>query len=70
MSDVELVARFQPDGEHRWMAVPADSNLYDVFDLAAWHDPRFDEPGITIGTITIEVRPAGWLAALPEHEGW
>jgi hypothetical protein len=70
MSDIELVARFQPSGEHSWMAVPADSNLYDLFGLAAWHDPHSDEPGTTIGTITIEVRPAGWLAAWAEYERW
>ena len=71
MSDqaTELVATFQPEGEPGWVAVvikgPSLENVWWLID--GWADD--DIEGI-IGVVTIERKPKGYVASLPEHDGW
>ncbi len=66
--NTELVATWQPYGEQGWVAFVIDDEMPDLLDdIKSWSED--DLEGVT-GTVTIERKPKGYVAALPEHEGW
>jgi hypothetical protein len=68
--NTELVATFQPDGEPGWLAAVIEhSDLPEPFasELDGWD---VDDLEGAIATITIGRKPVGYVAALPEFEGW
>lgn len=70
---VELVARFQPDGEAGWVVAPVNTakewaDFWQILD--GWTDIGYATEGEVVGKVTLEVKPEGWAASLPEFEGW
>ncbi len=66
--ETELVATWQPFGEQGWISFVLEDAMPDLIDdIKSWSED--DIEGV-VGTITIGRKPKGWVAALPEHEGW
>ena len=69
--NTELVATFTPDSEMAWVAYKMldSGELPEMlkFDILAWSE---DDLEGAIGTIRIERKPVGYVASLPEFEGW
>lgn len=64
----ELVAIWQPGGVHSEVAFVVEDSIPDLLDsIRLWAEDDIEGP---IGTITIERKPVGWVASLPDHDGW
>ena len=69
----EVVAKWSPSGEGGFVAFDATdpehwATLWEEVKL--WFDGYDGEPGVPVGTITVEYVADGFLESLPEHDGW
>jgi hypothetical protein len=64
----ELVATWSPFDHSGWIAYTIDSIDQIVDDAKLWADD-YTEEGL-VGTITIDIKPKGYVESLPEFEGW
>ena len=69
LATTELVATFQPDGESGKVAVLITAGSMENLwaEIEGWADDDVEGP---IGVITLERKPVGHVASLPEHPGW
>lgn len=63
--ETELVYVWTPTDEGRWVAYTSWDDLEG--EVNAWAEDDIEGP---IGTISVERKPVGYVASLPEFEGW
>ena len=61
----EVVYIWTPTDASAWIAFTSWDDL--AADVADWGEDDLEGP---IGTITVERKPVGFVASLPEFEGW
>ena len=69
----EIVMKWSPDGEGGYLAFDAtDPGSWATLreEVKMWFEGYEGAPGETVGSITVEFAPDGYLDSLGEHPGW